>query len=222
MAVDQHALLGIERDSGLREPKPIGERYAADRDEHDIGFNGFGRTACSRLDVCNDAPASRLDRGDLARQPNCDALLFENALKRARDFVVYSGQNSVEVFDDEHVRAEALPDGPEFESDDAGADDEKPARHSRQVECASRRHDALFIDLDPGKTGRIGPSRDDDRFCRERLRLTTGRSHGDLPRFDDAASAEDAVDLVLLQEICDAIDVTFDAFAFERLHRRQI
>ena len=153
MAIDEHALLGIERDTGLGKPKPLGERHAADRDEHDIGFNGFGGTACSRLDVCNDAPASRLDRGDLARQPNCDALLFENALKRARDFVVYSGQNAVQVFDDEHVRAEALPDGPEFESDDAGADDEKPARHSRQVERAGRRHDALFIDLDTREDG---------------------------------------------------------------------
>ena len=42
MAIDEHALLGVERDTGLGESKPFGERHAADRDQHDIGFNGFG------------------------------------------------------------------------------------------------------------------------------------------------------------------------------------
>ena len=84
--------------------------------------------------------------GDLGRQLERNTLLFEDALELAADFVVHAGQDAVEEFDHQHLRAEPPPDGPEFETDDAGADDQELAGDLVESERAGRGHDALLVD----------------------------------------------------------------------------
>ena len=71
-------------DAGFLEAEPFGERHAADRDQHDIGLDGFRRAALGRLDLGLQRLAGRIDAGDLRAELEGHALLFEQALRLAR------------------------------------------------------------------------------------------------------------------------------------------
>jgi hypothetical protein len=53
------------------------------------------------------------------------ALLLQNLLEGGRDFGVDRRRDLIEEFDDRDFRANAAPDAAEFETDDAGADDDE-------------------------------------------------------------------------------------------------
>ena len=166
--------------------------------------------------------ARRVDRGDLGRQFENHALLFEQALRLAAHLAVHAGQHAVEEFDHRHFGAEPPPHRAQFKPDDAGADHQQMLRHLVEHQRAGRRHDALFVDLDAAQLGHVGAGGDDDGFRFQRLRLAVGACHFDLAGRGDAAGAVKGVDLVLLEQEIDALDVAVDALVLERHHRRQI
>ena len=160
--------------------------------------------------------------GDLGRQFEGKTLLLQHAVELIGDLAIDAGQNVIEEFDDHHFGAEPPPHRAELEPDDTGADDEKPLRHLGEIERAGRRHDALFVDIDAGQPRHVRPSRNDDVFRFQRLSLAVVGLNLDLTRRDDAAGAAKRLDLVLLEQIFDAFDVTLDALLLVFEHRREI
>ena len=146
MLVDDDPAALVERDAGLLEAEARGVGPAADGDEHDIGLERLGVAAGGRLDRDLERLAGGIDRGDLARQAEGDALLGEEALGLLRHLAVHAGQDAVEELDDGHLAAEPPPDRAELEADDAGADDDQPLRHRGQRQRAGRGDDALLVD----------------------------------------------------------------------------
>ena len=205
------------------ETEAFGVRHAADRHENDIGFDRLRSTAArGRLDFHLQCFAGGIDRRDLRRQFEGKTLLLQHAVELVGDLAIDAGQNVIEEFDDRHLGAEPPPHRAELEPDDAGADDEKLLRHLGEIERAGRRHDALFVDVDAGQPRHVRASGNDDVLGFERLRLAVVGLHLDLARRRDAACAVKRLDLVLLEQIFDAFDVTLDALLLVLEHRREI
>ncbi len=172
-----------------------------------------GAAACSRLDFHLQRFAGSIDCRDLRRQFEGKPLLLQHAVKLLGDLAVDARQNVIEEFDDRHLGAEPPPHRAELEPDDAGADDEELLRHVGELERAGRGHDALFVDVDAGQPRHVGPGGDDDVLGLQRLGLAVVGFHLDLARRGDAAGAVKRLDLVLLEQIFDAFDVTVDALS---------
>ena len=160
--------------------------------------------------------------GDLGREFECHALLGQDALELLADFGIHAGQDAVEEFDDDDLRAEAAPHRAELQPDHAGADHEKLRRHLRERERAGRRHDARLVDLDALQARDIRAGRDDDVLRLDGLRLAVRAGHLDLAGRDDLAAADERVDLVLLEQERNAVDVAGDALVLELHHCRQV
>lgn len=150
MRIDLHTTTGIERDAGFLQTQAIGVRHAADADEHDVGFDGLGRTARSRFDFRKQCLAVRFDAGDLRTKLERKSLLFEDALELLRDLAVHAGQDAIEEFDDHDFGPESAPHRAKLEADHTGADDQQsalrpcPATARRSTtRCASRRSRCL-------------------------------------------------------------------------------
>ena len=105
----------------------------------------------------------------------------------------------IKIFDHRDVRAEAAPDRSKLQPDNPAADHNQLFRHFGQVQRASRRDDAFFINLDEWQRRRLRPGCDDDAFG-----LMHVVADLDLARLGDLAPALDVIDLVLLEEKFDA------------------
>ena len=219
MRVDDDAAAVVLLHAGLVEAEPVGVGHAADRDQHDIGFDRFGRAALGRLDLGLQRRARRIDAGDLGAELEGDALLFQDALRLPADLVVEARQDAVEEFDHRHLRAEPPPHRAELEPDHAGADHQQPLRHLVERDRLIRGDDALAVDVDALELRHIGAGGDDDVLGLQRLRLAVGALDLDLARRGDAAGAVHRIDLVLLEQVIDALDVAVDALVLE-LHQR--
>ena len=91
-----------------------------------------------------------------------------------------------------------------------------------QFQRAGRGHDALLVDLDAVQRRDIGARGDDDGLGFENLRLAVSGLHFDLAGRRDLAGADEALDLVLLEQIVDAFDVAVDALLLVFEHRCEI
>ena len=138
------------------------------------------------------------------------------------DLVVHAGQDAIEELDHQDLGAEPPPDRAELETDHPGAHDEKFPGHLVEHERAGRGHDALLVDLDALEARNVRAGGDDDGFRFQRLGLAVGGFHLDLAGRHDAADALNAIDLVLLEEIGDALDVAVDAFVLELHHGGEV
>ena len=119
---DPPALL---RDTNGVQAKPVGDRAPADRNEHGIGREHGGITPRRRLDVHGEIRRGSLDLGHLVAEMETKALFLQHALKLLGDFSIGARQNTIQEFDDGHLGAKPAPDRAKFETDHAGANDEK-------------------------------------------------------------------------------------------------
>ncbi len=90
-----------------------------------------------------------------------------------------------------------------------------------RLKRAGRGDDRLLVDLDAGKLRDVGAGGDHDRLgFEDRLGAVLALDH-DLAGRADAAFAEHGVDLVLLEQVGDAVDVGGDGFVLV-LHQRGV
>src|ERR1700736_4312514 len=216
---DAAALVG--RDAARLEAEPGRVGHAADRDQHHVRLDRLGRAARGRLDLGPCAIACSDHRGDFRCGPKRHPLLLQEALELPANFRVHAGQDAVEEFDHDHFRAESAPHRAQLEPDDARTDHEEPFRYLVEHQRAGGGDDALLVDVDAVEPRHVGAGGDYDRLGVERLALAIGRDL-DLAGREDAANADVAVDLVLLEQEGDALDVAVDPFVLERHHGGKI
>ena len=186
MAVDRH-LAALHRDAERLQPEPLRVGAAADRHQHDLRLERLRRAAGGGLDRRLDALRRLLDRGDLVRQMELEALLLQQALRLLADFAVHAGQDAVEELDHRHLGAEPTPHRAEFEPDHPRADDDQRLRRLRQRQRAGRGDDLLLVDLDPRQAGDVGAGGDDDRLGLVGRLGAVGAGDDDAARRRDAA-----------------------------------
>ncbi len=134
-----------------------------------------------------------------------EALSCEDALQLLRHLAVHARRDAVEELHHRDFGAKPPPHGAEFETDVAGADDEKPPGHVIESQRAGGGEDAALVDLDPGQRGRHGAGGDDDVPAFEDAGLPLFGLETDPPRRLDAAMADEMIDAVLAEEEGDSL-----------------
>src|ERR1700735_4899010 len=148
MPIDLHPAAIVERNAGFLQTETFSVGDAADRDQHDIGFDLFRSAARRRLDLRDQRLARTVDARDLGAELERKTLLLEDALELLGNLAVHSGQDTIEEFDHGDLRAEPVPHRAEFEPDHAGADNQQFSRRLVERERTGRRYDALLVDFD--------------------------------------------------------------------------
>ena len=130
------------------EPEALGVGTAADRDQHDIGFERLRLAARRRLDrrpsrplAVFSTPATFWPRW---KTKPCFSSMRWNCLATSR---VHARQDAVEEFDDGDLGAEPAPDRAELEPDDAGADDDELVRHGVASSSAPVEETMIFSSI---------------------------------------------------------------------------
>ncbi len=164
----------------------------------------------------------RVDAGDFRAEAEFHALLFEQSLELFRDLAVHAGKNPVQKFDDLDLGAETPPHRAKLEPDHASADDQEFFRHAGKRKRPGRGNDALLVDLDAAQLRDVGAGRDHDGFGLDGFGFSLAGGNFHLARPGDFPDALKCVDLVLLEQIIDALHVAVDAFLLEFLHRDEI
>ncbi len=126
MVVGDHAAL-VGNDADALQAQALGERTAADGDQHVVGLDRLGGAAGDGLDRQLHALGRGLRAGDLRAQLELEALLGEDLLELGGHFGVGARQDAVQELDHGHLGAQALPDRAQLQADDAGADDDQRA-----------------------------------------------------------------------------------------------
>ena len=141
------------------------------------------------------------------------ALFLENAGEGADDVVVVSGDDFGQKFDDGDVGTEAGPDGAEFETDGAAADDHEFLRNGREGDGVIAGDDGLAVELHERQLDGGGAGGDDDVFGGDRLVADAEGGRG-----SERRSSRDDGDLAGLGELGDTADELGDdvVFLFEK------
>ncbi len=122
------------------------ERPAADRDDEPVDDQGLRPLRIRITDV--HAVGAHFGVRDLGAEANVEAQLLEVTRRFLCDRAVRHGEQRIERFQHDRLRAEPAPDAAELEADDARADDAKPLRRLREVERAPGVDDALAVESD--------------------------------------------------------------------------
>ncbi len=223
VAVGLDAPALVERHADLLQAEAFDVRAAADRDEHDVGFEHLrAAVALGRRNADGKRPALLLNARHFRAETERQALLLEDALALLRHLAVEARKDAVEEFHDRHLRAEPPPHRSDLKSDHAGADDEEPLRHGFELKRSGRGDDALFVDLHTWKRRRFRAGRDHDRLRLDRLAAALRKRHLHLAGRRDARASVQEVDLVLLEEEGDTVDVRLNGRVLVRHHRGEI
>ena len=92
----------VQADARLVEAESVREGAPAHGDEHDVGREALGRTACGRLQRQLDVCVSKLGTAYRGRHPELEPLTCQDALALLRQVSVHPGQDTVEELDDDH------------------------------------------------------------------------------------------------------------------------
>ena len=163
-----------------------------------------------------------VDARHLAGQLEAHALLHQDALQAACHIRVGAGQDAVEELHHQHLAAEPPPHRAQLQPDHARADHQQPLGHLGQRQRAGGGHDRLLVDVDAGQLGHVRAGGDDDALGLQPLLVAVVERHAHPAGAEDGGGAVHGVDLVLLEQVGDAVDVAFDALVLERQHLRQI
>ena len=149
---------------------------------------------------------------DLDAELDVEALLREDLLCLGRNLLVDGAEKRRQRFEHGHLRAEAAPDRPHLESDHAGADHAERLGHRWNAQSAVVRQHRRLVERGAGQRARARTRRDDDLLAGQRLRLRAGDVDlvAALDRLRERAASVEERDLVLLEEIEDAVVVLLD------------
>src|SRR2546427_116340 len=201
MLVDSdEAALELEADCFGVQALGVGD--AADRDDEPIenralslafGVGVFDRDALFRLHARN-----------LHAELDLQTLLAEDLPGFPGDLFVGRTEKDRQRLEDRHLRPEPAPHASHFQPDHARADDAEALRHLGNGERTVVAEDQLLVECRPRQSAGTRAGGDDDVARREGL-----SAHGDFaafgPGFDEAPAAVEEGDLVLLEEIGDAV-----------------
>ena len=147
MGVGLHPATLVRLNAGFIQRQPGSEGITADRQQHDIGVDGFGLAALGGLHGQRHAGVGDGRAGHLMAELEGEALLHEHLLEGGGDFIVQARRDAVEELDNGDLRAEAVPHAAQLQPDHPCADDDQMLRHLVQLQRAGGGDDALLIDL---------------------------------------------------------------------------
>ena len=124
MLVRRDPLPRVELDADLLQAKALGDRAAADRDEHQVAVDGL---AVAEIDA--EPVAGLLDLRALLLEMKRDPAPSELLRQLGGRVVILHRDQLRQHLDDRHLGAEALEDRGELAADDAATEDDEPARH---------------------------------------------------------------------------------------------
>src|SRR5690606_29477717 len=142
-------------------------------------------------------------------EPEFYALLGEHALELFCNLAVHTAEDSVEIFHDRDLGAEARPDRAELKADDAAADHDHAVGHLGKFQSAGRGNDHLLIELhvNAGDAGDIRAGGDDDVRRHDILRQTVSACATDLAVDEKLADAAEQFNHVLLHQKVETLGV---------------
>ena len=223
IAVDRDEAALVEHQAHAFRIQADRVRYAANRDDELLAGQCLRRAGCVGV-AHRHAFGLRRHAADLDAQDNLQPLPRERFVRFGRDLGIDDAEECGQRFQDRHLGAEATPDRAHLEADDARADDAQRLRHMVDRERAVVRQDRLLVERGAGQSARIRSGRDDDVLGRQRVRLRA--RHRDLPAalalFRERAAPVEELDLVLLEEIEDAVIVLLHNGSLARHHLRHV
>ncbi len=194
------AALELEADAFGVEAFRVGD--AADRDDEPIETRAL-RLAL-RVGVFDRHVLLCLHARDFHAELDLQTLLAEDLPRFPGDLLVGGAQENRERLEDRHLRPEPAPHAAHFQSNDPCADDAEASGHLGKGERPIVAEDQLLVECRPRQRAGTRAGGDDDVARREGL-----SGHGDFaafaPGFDEAPAAVEEGDLVLLEEIGDAV-----------------
>lgn len=208
MVIDLDAAFFVELHADVFEAEIGCIWFSADGEQDTVGGDGFLVVA-----VYGALSVFDVDCSDLGLEFELESLAFEEFLRFLCDFEVHTWEDSIEVFEDGDVCAEAAPDGSEFEADVAGAYDDEVFGDVVVAEGFGGGCDVFSVGLDTGEVGGAAAGGDDDIVGLQHV-FFVAVFDGDLVGFGEAGMAVVAVDLVLFEEGVDAFGEGFDDFVF--------
>ena len=185
-----------------------GVRHAADRDDQlvDLELAG-GALGVGVID--RDAGLARGDLVDLDPELDHQALLGEGLVRFLRDLLIDRAEEGRQAFEHRHLRAEATPDRAHLQPDHARADHAQGVRHRTDAQRTVVRQDLVLVERSPRQRPCIRARRDDDVLAADDLVGGTADLDvvASIARLQERASTVEEGDLVLLEQVQDAVVV---------------
>ena len=145
-------------------------------------------------------------------QLNLQALLVKGFLGLFGDLLVRRAQEGRQAFQHRHFGTQAAPHAAHLQPDHARANDAQPLGHGAHAQCAVVAEDVDLVKRRAGQRAGAGAGGDDDLSARQRFGLAS--CHGNfvaaIHRLDKGAAAMKERDLVLLEQVQDAVVVLLD------------
>ena len=189
VVVDLDALLLVELHAGLLEAEVFRDGPPADGDEDLVG----GELHHLALALCRQNRRAspwefgtchlRLQPGDPAHSLRSSGPVSRaGGRQQADDIIVVAGGDLGQKLHDGHLRAEARPDGAEFESDGAAADDHETRRHGVKADGLVGGDDGPAVEREKGQLGGRGAGGEDDVLRGDLPACRAGRADRDRGR----------------------------------------
>src|SRR6266702_2467433 len=196
--------------------------HAADGDDKPV--EGGALRLALRVGVFDGHVFLRLHAGDPDAELDLEFLLGENLPGFFRDLLVGSAEENRQRLEDRHLRSEAAPDAAHLQADDAGAYDAEALGNLGNFERPGVAEDQLLVESRPRERTGIRAGGDDDVPGRQGFVLRALDRYLAAVRagLGEAAAAVKERDLVLLEEIDDAVVVGLDHLVLALEHLGEI
>ncbi len=218
VGLDEAAL--VELHAGNVAAQVLGVGAAADGDDQLVEVDRLLLAVLLVFD--GDVLLAGLGAQHLGAELDVQSLLGQLAQPFLGDGLVDHRQEARQGFEDGGLGAEARPDAAQLHADDASADDAEGARHFGEFQGAPGIDDAVLVDRRDLQVDRLGAGGDDDVFGAVGLFLAVVRLVADLAAAEQLAEAEQAGDLVALEQHLDAAGVGLAHRVAARLHFLQV
>jgi hypothetical protein len=132
--------------AGFFVAEAIGDRAAADRDQHEVGVERL-----AALERDRDPGVRVLDRLETGAELEADAAAPERPLQQLRTCLVLQRQQLGKQFHDRDLGPEGPPHAGELDADHAAAEDDHRTGHPVQHQRVVRGDHPLAVDLQAGR-----------------------------------------------------------------------
>ena len=223
VAVDGDEAAFVQLQADLVGTQTIRVRRTADRDDQFVE-HGFLRFALGVHEFHGDVFLAWRDGADLATEVDLQALLDEQLRRFLGDLLVDGAQEDRQAFEHGDVGTQAAPDAAHFQTDHAGTDDAQLGWNGVDGQCARVRQDQFLVEWCTRQFARVRTRGDDHMLGRQGF-VGCAR-HADVIRASGGGSESGAAveegDLVLLEQVQDAVVVLLDDGVLALEHLAQI
>jgi methionine-S-sulfoxide reductase len=181
-----------------------------------------GDDVVAAVDVDGDRLRLHRRAGDGDAGADRHPLLGEELARLLGDLLVDAGEDPVEVLEHRDLGAQPAPDAAEFEADHARAHDDQVFGHLVPGERLGARADPVAVDLDALQRRHDAAGRQHDVLRGQRAGSPSSPSTATSPCRHQTAGALDPLDLVLLEQVRDAVGVRLHHRVLAALHRGEV